>query len=157
MIVFALSSPAFASGAAIPARFTADGPDLSPPLEWSGPPEGTKSFALLVTDPDAPAGTWIHWILIGIPPDLRRLPEGVDTKASPTGIAGAKNGKNSFGDLGWGGPSPPRGKPHRYFFKLYALDAPLSLGAGATREQLLESMKGHILAAAETMGTYQRK
>jgi Raf kinase inhibitor-like YbhB/YbcL family protein len=157
MVGFAITSPAFAPGAAIPARFTGDGINVSPPLEWTAPPGTTKSLVLIVDDPDAPVGTWVHWVLIGIPPDRRNLPEDVDTGPSPKGLAGALNGKNDFGRLGYGGPAPPRGPVHRYFFKLYALDAPLAIGTGATKDEVVKAMKGHVLAEAQCMGTYQRK
>ena len=156
-VAFALSSPAFGPGDTIPAKFTGDGSDLSPPLEWTQPPGGTKSLALIVDDPDAPVGTWVHWVLIGIPPDRRNLPEGVEASAAPKALGGAGNGKNDFGKLGYGGPAPPRGPVHRYYFKLYALDTTLSLGSGATKAQVEKAMKGHTLAQAELMGRYQRK
>src|SRR5262249_9794451 len=108
-------------------------------------------------DPDAPVGTWVHWVLVGIPPDRKGLPEAVDKGARPKGIEGAANGKNDFGKLGYGGPAPPRGPAHRYFFKLYALDAPLTVGSGATKDEVGKAMKGHILAEAQLMGRYQRR
>ena len=157
MAGLAITSPAFAAGDAIPVRFTGDGADLSPPLEWTAPPGGTKSLVLIADDPDAPAGTWVHWVLVGIPPDRKSLPEGVEKSAKPGGLAGAVHGKNDFGDLGYGGPAPPRGPVHRYFFKLYALDTVPALLVGATKEQVEKAMKGHILAQAELMGRYQRK
>ena len=157
MVGFALTSPAFAGGELIPVRFTGDGPDISPPLEWTTPPGAVKSFVLIVDDPDAPVGTWVHWVLVGIPPDRKGLPEGVDKGAHPKGLEGAVNGKNDFGRLGYGGPAPPRGPAHRYFFKLYALDSPLGLPAGATKAEAEKAMKGHILGQAELMGRYQRK
>jgi Raf kinase inhibitor-like YbhB/YbcL family protein len=148
-----LSSSAFQEGAAVPRQHTADGKDTSPPLRWSGAPEATKHFALICDDPDAPRGTWVHWVLFNLPADTTELPEGVPASAT---AAGASQGKNDFGKLGYGGPSPPRGKPHRYFFRLYALDAALDLQPGATRQQLEQAMKGHVLAEAQLMGTYQR-
>ena len=157
MAGFAITSPAFAAGEAIPGRFTGDGPDVSPALEWTPPPGATKSLVLIADDPDAPVGTWVHWVLIRIPPDRKNLPEGVEKTAKPAGLGGAVNGKNDFGNLGYGGPSPPRGPVHRYFFKLYALDTTLPLAAGATKDQALKAMKGHVLAEAELMGRYQRK
>src|SRR5712691_173552 len=135
MVGFALTSPAFAAGEMIPAKYTADGPDVSPALEWTAPPGGTKTLALIMDDPDAPSGTWVHWVLVGIPPDRKGLPEGVERKAKPAGFGDAVNGKNDFGGLGYGGPAPPRGSVHRYVFKLYALDTTLSLPAGSTKDQ----------------------
>jgi len=155
-MAFALTSPAFETGQPIPARFTADGDDISPTLEWTAPPGGTKSLALIVDDPDAPAGTWVHWILAGIPPDRTSLPEKVAADASPAGLTQTVNGKNSFGRSGYGGPDPPPGAAHRYFFKLYALDTLLGDLKHPTKSQLLEKMKGHILEQAELVGTYQK-
>jgi Raf kinase inhibitor-like YbhB/YbcL family protein len=157
MVAFTLTSPAFGAGDVIPPQYTGDGPDLSPPLAWTAPPAGTKSLALIADDPDAPGGTWVHWILIGIPPDLGKLPEGVESAARPGGLGGAASGRNDFDHLGYGGPAPPRGPVHRYFFKLYALDANLALRSGATKAEVERAMKGHILAKAELMGRYQRK
>ena len=157
IVAFTLTSPAFAGGEMIPVKYTGDGPDLSPQLKWIAPPGAAKSLVLIVDDPDAPVGTWVHWVLVGLPPDRKSLPEGVDTGAHPKGIEGAVNGKNDFGRLGYGGPAPPRGPAHRYFFKLYALDAALSLRSGATKAEVEKAMKGHILGQAELMGRYQRK
>lgn len=150
-----LSTSAFPDAAPIPAHHTADGPNLSPPLQWSGVPGNTKSFALVCEDPDAPRGTWIHWVLFNLPPDATSLPEGVP--ADQTLPGGARHGKNDFGKFGYGGPAPPKGPAHRYFFKLFALDTMLELPAGATRAQLEAAMKGHLLASAQCMGKYQRK
>jgi Raf kinase inhibitor-like YbhB/YbcL family protein len=149
-----LTSTAFAEGSAIPKMCTADGRDRSPPLTWDEVPDGTKAFALVCDDPDAPRGTWVHWVLYDLPADCRALPEGVPTTADLAG--GGRQGKNDFGRLGYGGPSPPRGKPHRYFFRLYALDAPVGLAAGASRQDLDRAVQGHVLAEAALMGTYQR-
>jgi hypothetical protein len=113
-----------------------------------------ESLALVCDDPDAPRGTWVHWVLYDLPPDLAGLPEGVP--AGPEPAPGGTHGKNDFGRLAYGGPCPPRGNPHRYFFKLYALDARLGLAAGATKEEVLDAMQGHVLAQGELMGTYQR-
>ena len=157
MVAIAISSPAFASGEVIPVKFTADGPDVSPPLHWTALPAGTKSLALIVDDPDAPAGTWVHWVLHGIPPDRSSLPEAVSPSAHPEGLGGAINGKNDFGKLGYGGPAPPPGPVHRYFFKLYALDTTLTLSGAVTKDAVEKAMKGHILAQGELMGRYQRK
>jgi len=156
-MAFALTSPAFETGQPIPARFTADGDDISPTLEWTAPPGGTKSLALIVDDPDAPAGTWVHWILAGIPPDRTSLPEKVASDASPAGLTQTVNGKNSFGRSGYGGPDPPPGPDHRYFFKLYALDATLPWKPGVTKDEAEKMMQGHVLAEASLMGTYGRK
>ncbi|EPR43960.1 YbhB YbcL family protein [Desulfovibrio sp. X2] len=145
-----ITSPAFASGSPIPARFSCDGEDVSPALAWKGAPTGTVSLALLVDDPDAPVGDWVHWIVFNLPADSTGLPEN----AGPAGEPG-RDGKNSWGRQGWGGPCPPGGR-HRYFFKLFALDAVLDLPQGATKKQLLSAMQGHILARAELMGTYAR-
>jgi Raf kinase inhibitor-like YbhB/YbcL family protein len=148
-----LTSTAFDEGDPIPKEFSCDGEDISPPLQWTNPPEGTISFALIADDPDAPVGTWVHWVIYNIPADARSLPIAFPLDADfPDG---SKNGENSWGRLGYGGPCPPGGT-HRYFFKLYALDQILDLDAGATKEQLLEAMEGHILGGTELMGTYTR-
>jgi Raf kinase inhibitor-like YbhB/YbcL family protein len=149
-----LTSTAFQPGAAIPKQYTGDGEDHSLPLRWSEPPSGTKSIALICDDPDAPRGTWTHWVLFNLPAQARELEEGVPT--SETLPSGAKQGKNDFGNIGYGGPAPPKGKAHRYFFKLYALAVILDLAPGATKAQLEAAMKGHILAEGELIGTYKR-
>jgi Raf kinase inhibitor-like YbhB/YbcL family protein len=149
-----LTSTAFQKGEAIPKPYTGDGVDQSPALRWSEPPPGTKSLALICDDPDAPRGTWVHWVLFNLPPQTRDLEESVPTTA--TLPSGAKQGKNDFGNIGYGGPAPPKGKPHHYFFKLYALSVSLDLPAGATKAELEKAMKGHILAEGELMGTYCR-
>lgn len=149
-----LSSSAFEDGGIIPARYTADGEDVSPPLAWGAVPAGTRSLALICDDPDAPRGTWVHWVIFNIPPETRELPEAVP--AEEVLADGARQGRNDFGRIGYGGPAPPPGRAHRYFFKLYALDTVLELEPGATKAQLLEAMKGHILAAGQLMGRYQR-
>jgi Raf kinase inhibitor-like YbhB/YbcL family protein len=149
-----LTSSAFQEGQSIPKQFTGEGKDSSPPLRWSDPPEGTKSFALICDDPDAAGKTWVHWVIFNLPGNLRELPEGVP--AQETLANGAKQGKNDFGKVGYGGPMPPRGKPHRYFFKLYALDQVLDLPAGSTKDQLVAAMKGHELAQGQLMGQYAR-
>ncbi len=149
-----VASPAFQSGATIPKQFTGDGDDKSPPLHWSEPPRGTKSLALICDDPDAPVGTWVHWVLYNLPAGTRELEEGVPT--TETLNNGAKQGKNDFGKIGYGGPAPPKGKPHRYFFKLYALDRSVDLSPGATKAQLVKAMKGHILAEGQLVGRYGR-
>jgi len=149
-----LSSNSFSSGGAIPVQFTCDGEDRSPELHWSKPPAGTKSHALIADDPDAPVGTWVHWVLFNLPAGTQSLPEGVPKKAALEN--GALQGTNDFGNLGYGGPCPPPGKPHRYFFKLYALDSVLSLKSGAKKADVERLMKGHILAQGEYMGRYGR-
>jgi Raf kinase inhibitor-like YbhB/YbcL family protein len=148
-----LKSSAFSEGQMIPGEYTCDGKNISPPLAWSGAPEGTKSFVLISDDPDAPVGTWVHWVIYSLPPTLTELQEKVpSTSKFPDGTL---QGKNDFGRTGYGGPCPPGGT-HRYFFKLYALDQALALGPGATKGQLESAMKGHILADARLMGTYRR-
>jgi len=149
-----LTSPAFRQGENIPEVHTADGRDLSPPLKWSDPPAGTRSLTLLCEDPDAPRGTFTHWVAFNLPPESHELGEGVpSTAALPNGTA---QGTNDFGKVGYGGPSPPAGKPHRYFFKLFALDHPLNLQPSATRDKVLAAMKDHVLGEAELMGSYGR-
>jgi Raf kinase inhibitor-like YbhB/YbcL family protein len=149
-----LTSMAFQSEATIPKQYTGDGADRSPPLKWSEPPSGTKGLALICDDPDAPRGTWVHWVLYSLPGQTRELEEGVPT--TETLGNGAKQGKNDFGTIGYGGPAPPKGKPHRYFFKLYALDVAVDLPPGASKAELLDAMKGHILAEGQLMGKYKR-
>lgn len=148
-----LTSSAFSEGGMIPSQYTCDGKDISLPLSWSEVPDGTKSFALICDDPDAPMGTWVHWVIYNIPDTVRQLPEAVPTTEKLND--GSLQGKNDFKRFGYGGPCPPGGT-HRYFFKLYALDTRLDLKAGATKSQLLEAMKGHILAEAQLMGKYGR-
>ena len=152
-----IHSDAFAHEQTIPRRHTADGPDLSPPLAFSAPSEGTKELALIMDDPDAPRGTWVHWVLYGLPPDTPGLPEGVAPTATLSDPPGAVQGINSAGKTGYRGPAPPPGKPHRYFFRLYALDAALDLAPGLTVQQLLKAMEGHVLARGELMGRYARR
>ncbi len=149
-----IRSNAFEEGARIPVQYTCDDKDLSPALTWEGAPEGTKSYALICDDPDAPMGTWVHWVIFNIPADSTGLPEGLDK--APRLDDGTIQGKNSWGRHGYGGPCPPPGKPHRYFFKLYALDTTLDLDDSARKNDLLAAMKGHVLAEAQTMGTYGR-
>jgi hypothetical protein len=148
-----LSSPAFADGAVIPMRYTCTGDDVSPPLAWSDTPAGAKSVALIVDDPDAPVGTWVHWVAFNLPVTAGGLPEGIkDAKQLPSG---GTQGTNSWRRIGYGGPCPPSGT-HRYFFKLYALDTTLSLGNNATAKDLQAAMKGHILAESQLMGRFKR-
>ncbi len=149
-------SPAFKSGGTIPTRYTCDGEDVSPPLRWEGVPEGAKSLVLIVDDPDAPVATFVHWVLYNIPPDRTELPEGVPPTLEVPGIG--LQGTNDFKDrrIGYRGPCPPPGKPHRYFFKLYALDTTLDIIPGASPANVERSMRGHILAQGYLMGTYGR-
>ena len=153
-MALAIHSPDFASGAEIPRAFTCSGEDRSPVLEWKDVPEGTRSFALIADDPDAPAGTWVHWVIFNIPGSSRSLKGGVEKKSELAD--GARQGRNDFGKTGYNGPCPPPGKPHRYFFKLYALSTELKLAAGASKSDVERAMVGHILARAEWMGRYQR-
>jgi len=153
-VSFELTSAAFTHGASIPVKHTGDGPDVSPALTWTDPPVGTKSFVLICDDPDAPAGTWVHWVMYDIPVDARRMEENVSKKETVLGTA--KQGQNDFRRIGYDGPAPPPGKPHRYVFKLYAVDIETGLAPGATKKQALKAIKGHLLADAELMGTYQR-
>jgi Raf kinase inhibitor-like YbhB/YbcL family protein len=149
-----LISPAFAAGEPIPARYSCDGEDISPALQWSEPPEGTQSLALIADDPDAPVGTWVHWVLYNLPAGSRELPEAVPPDLELPD--GSRHGQNSWRRGGYGGPCPPSGT-HRYFFKLYALDTTLVLAAGAGKQELLQAMEGHLLAQGELMGIYRRQ
>jgi len=151
---FNLTSTAFTAGGTIPKKFTCDSSDASPALAWTDPPAATKSLALIMDDPDAPVGTWVHWVLYDLPPSARELPEGVPKQEELPN--GARQGRNDFRKIGYGGPCPPHGPAHRYFFKLYALDAKLNLKPGATKADVEKAMKGHILAQAELMARYQR-
>jgi Raf kinase inhibitor-like YbhB/YbcL family protein len=146
-------SPAFAEGSMIPGRHTCDAENVSPPLQWTGMPPGAETLALIVDDPDAPAGTWIHWVVFDLPAAATGLPEGV--AAGPTLEGGGAQGITSFHRAGYGGPCPPIGT-HRYYFRLYALDASLSLGSDATAADVQAAMKGHVLAEATLMGRYRR-
>jgi Raf kinase inhibitor-like YbhB/YbcL family protein len=149
-----VTSPAFEDGELIPAKYTCDGEDISPPLQWDAVPEGTKSIALISDDPDAPMGTWVHWVLFNLPPEARELAENIPPdRALPNG---AKQGTSDFGRIGYGGPCPPGGT-HRYFFKVYALDAELDLEADARKRDLLKAMEGHILSQGQLMGKYKRQ
>lgn len=151
---FRLTSAAFSHGDVIPRHHTCDGDDRSPALRWQGAPAGTKAFALVCEDPDAPVGIWTHWVLFDVPGASQELAEGV--AATPSLADGARQGKNDFGRLGYGGPCPPRGSNHRYFFKLFALSAPLDLEPGSSRKAVLEAVKGKTLAETELMGRYGR-
>ena len=149
-----ITSPAFDEGQPIPRKHTCEGNDVSPVLKWADVPEGTKSIALICDDPDAPMGTWVHWVIFNLPTDTRELAENISKK--PVLENGAKQGVSDFKRPGYGGPCPPPGKPHRYFFKLYAVDRMLDLKEGATKKDLEKAMQGHILAQGELMGTYKR-
>ena len=149
-----ITSSAFAEGGMIPSKYTCDGADVSPPLQWDAVPEGTKSIALISDDPDAPMGTWVHWILFNLPAQTRELPENVPP--DETLPNGAKQGITDFGRVGYGGPCPPSGT-HRYFFKIYALDTELQIDTGAGKRGLLKAMEGHILGQGQLMGKYKRK
>jgi hypothetical protein len=149
-----ITSTAFKQGERIPSKYTCDGSDVSPGLEWSDVPGGTRSFTIIADDPDAPVGIWIHWVLYNVPGETRTLPEAVPPDANLPD--GSRQGKNSWGRPGYGGPCPPGGT-HRYFFSLYALDTVLELPSGVSKDDLLKAMKGHILAEAELMGVYSRK
>jgi Raf kinase inhibitor-like YbhB/YbcL family protein len=154
-MAFELTSTAFEPGGSIPRRHTCDGEDLSPALAWKEAPAATKSFALVCDDPDAPAGTWVHWVLYGVPATVRALPEGV--KPTPALEDGSRQGRNDFRKIGYGGPCPPRGAAHRYFFKLYAVDRSVDLAPGATKAELLKAIDGHTLGQAELIGRYARQ
>jgi Raf kinase inhibitor-like YbhB/YbcL family protein len=151
---FQIATTAFPADGMIPRKFTCDGPDASPELSWKDTPAGTQSFALIADDPDAPVGTWVHWVLYNVPASTSELPEGTDKKDELAG--GALQGRNDFRKIGYAGPCPPPGKPHRYYFKLYALDTKLNLKAGATKAEVEQAMKGHILGQAQLMGRYGR-
>jgi Raf kinase inhibitor-like YbhB/YbcL family protein len=148
-----ISSTAFSEGEMIPQKYTCDGKDISPPLAWTGVPAETRSLALIADDPDAPVGTWTHWVAFNIPSDVTELPEAAP--ADETLPNGGIHGNNSWRRLGYGGPCPPGGT-HRYFFGLYALDAELDLEAGTSKKDVEQAMKGHILAEAQLMGKYKR-
>ncbi|NJC95663.1 MAG: YbhB/YbcL family Raf kinase inhibitor-like protein [Anaerolineales bacterium] len=148
-----LTSSAFTQGQPIPEKYSCRGDDVSPALTWNDPPEGTQAFALIVDDPDAPAGTWVHWVIFNIPASARGLSEGIPSGESLPD--GSLQGRNSSGTTGYNGPCPPSGT-HRYFFKLYALDEMLGISAGANKGELEKAMVGHILARGELMGTFSK-
>ena len=154
VMTLSLKSPAFLNEGDIPQKHACDGADLSPALNWNDPPAGTQSFGLIMDDPDAPGSTWVHWVLYNVPKQARALPEGIPKDAQLKD--GSRHGRNDFKTLGYGGPCPPRGPAHRYFFKLYALDANLDLAPGASKADLEKAMKGHILAQGQLMGRYKR-
>lgn len=148
-----ITSPAFEEGGLIPRKYTCDGDDVSPPLAWTGVPSNAATIALISDDPDAPMGTWVHWVLFNLPATESSLPEAVPPEKELK--SGARQGRNDFRRIGYGGPCPPGGT-HRYFFKIYALDTALNLPAGATKAELLKAMEGHILAQGQLMGKYRR-
>jgi len=152
-----LTSPSFAHGGNIPARYTCEGEDIAPALEWDGVPEGTRSLVLIVDDPDAPDPkapkmTWVHWVVYNIPHDVRALPEGADARHLP---AGTEQGINDWKRSGYGGPCPPIGR-HRYFHKLYALDTVLAVMTKPGKREVEAAMRGHVIAEAELVGTYMK-
>lgn len=149
-----VTSPAFKNGERIPVIYTADGKDMSPPLRWSGGPEGVAEFAIICDDPDAPGNTFTHWVIYRIPGSYDRLDEGI--RQEPELDNGAMQGTNSFGNTGYGGPAPPKGNPHRYIFTVYALDAKLNLPPGITKQELQEAMQGHVIGMGKLIGLYGR-
>ena len=151
---FQVSTTSFPAGGVIPRKYTCDAQDISPELSWSGVPPRTKSFALIADDPDAPAGTWTHWLVWNIPASQHELMEAASRTHAST--EQARQGQNDFHKVGYNGPCPPPGKPHRYYFKLFALDTDLDVKPGASREQLESAMKPHVLAQSEVMGRYGR-
>jgi Raf kinase inhibitor-like YbhB/YbcL family protein len=153
-MTLSLKSTAFVHEGDMPRNHTCDGADVSPALAWNDPPAGTQSFSLIMDDPDAPAGTWVHWVIYDLPAQAQELREGVPKEKELKD--GSRQGRNDFSRLGYGGPCPPRGAAHRYFFKLYALDARLALPPGSSKADLERAMKGHILAQAQLMGRYKR-
>jgi Raf kinase inhibitor-like YbhB/YbcL family protein len=153
-MAFELKSAAFKAGGDIPRKFTCDGEDASPALTWTEPPASTQSFVLIADDPDAPVGTWVHWVVYDLPAGARQLSEGLPRGEKLPG--GGVQGRNDFPHVGYGGPCPPPGKPHRYFFKLYALDVKLNLKPGARKQEVERAMKGHIVAEAQLVGRYKR-
>jgi len=149
-----VSSSAFEQAGTIPSKYTCDGRDISPPLQWDSVPQGTKSIALICDDPDAPMGTWVHWVMWNIPADTRQLPENIP--ADKLLADGSMQGITDFQRTGYGGPCPPSGT-HRYYFKIYALDTSLDLTSSSTKPDLLKAMQGHILAEGQLMGKYKRQ
>jgi hypothetical protein len=149
-----LKTTSFTAGGSIPRQFTCDASDISPALAWTDPPPGTQTFAIIEDDPDAPSGTFVHWVIYDLPANSRRLPQALSKNGQIPD--GGRQGTNDFSRTGYSGPCPPPGRPHRYFIRLYALDGKLNLPPGTTRSELDAAMKGHILAQAELMGRYQR-
>jgi Raf kinase inhibitor-like YbhB/YbcL family protein len=151
---FHLSSSAFAPGETIPKRYTCDGADQSPPLTWSDPPAGTQSLSMIVEDPDAPGGTFVHWVIYRLPPSTTELAAGLPRQAELSD--GARQGRNSFRRVGYGGPCPPAGTPHHYHFQLFALDTTPEVTSGASASELRSAMNGHIVGQTELIGLYGR-
>jgi hypothetical protein len=149
-------STAFLEGESIPVQYTCDGDNVSPPLRWGSIPKESQSLAVICEDPDAPSGVFVHWLVFNLPPIVGNLPEAVPATETLE-ETGAVQGRNDFNQIGYGGPCPPPGKPHRYFFRLYALDTRLQLQPGADKHALASAIQGHILAAGHLIGTYQRK
>lgn len=149
-----ISSEAFKENGTIPDEYTCEGEDISPPLSWQGLPAGTKSIALIADDPDAPGRAFVHWVIYNIPANTQKLAKGIPGQEKLAD--GSLQGMTDFGRAGYGGPCPPHGKPHRYFFKIYAIDRILDLSSGASREDVEDAMKGHILAKGELIGKYAR-
>ena len=150
-----ITSEAFTEGQPIPDKYTCDGRNVSPPLQWTDVPPETKSLVLIAEDPDAPGGTWVHWVLYGVGAHVHELPE--DIAKNQYVLSGARQGLNDFKHLGYGGPCPPHGKPHRYYFRLYALDADVELPPGAIKSNVVRALRPHLLAECALMGTYQRQ
>jgi len=149
-----ITSPAFEDGGMIPSKYTCDGEDISPPLQWEAVPDGTASIAIISDDPDAPVGTWVHWVLFNLPPDTKELKENFPD--DETLADGTRQGITDFGATGYGGPCPPSGT-HRYFFKIYALDKQIDVAAIVDKAQLLQEMEGHIIGQGQLIGKYQRQ
>lgn len=149
-----LKSTAFGEDGMIPKKYTCEGLDVSPPFSWTAVPAGTKSLAFTCDDPDAPGGTWVHWVLFNLPANIQELPENIPQQKMLAN--GAKQGMNDFRNVGYGGPCPPTGT-HRYYFRLHALDTKIDLEAGIKKKQLMEAMEGHILAEGQLMGKYKRR
>ncbi len=154
-MAFSLTTTAFEAGGTIPPAYTCDGEDRSPALEWTSAPQGTKSFALIMDDPDAPRGVWVHWVAYNIPSTISKLPSNIEKVVKTS--SGMQQGNTDFQKVGYYGPCPPKGPPHRYFFTLYALDTTLNLsGQNITKKDLEAAMQGHILAKCQLMGKYGR-
>jgi Raf kinase inhibitor-like YbhB/YbcL family protein len=152
-LTLSLSSAAFRDGDTIPDKYTCQGEDISPPLSWSEVPAGTQSLALIVDDLDSSGGRFTHWVLFNIPADIQELPEALAFRSA---MLGTMDGKNDFGNIGYGGPCPPPGKAHRYRFTLYALDCTLTLEPGTSKKQVLDAIEDHVLTRGQLIGTYQR-
>ena len=149
---FTITSDAFETGAKVPILHSCDGKDISPPLTWMGAPDGTRAFAMIMDDPDAPGGTWVHWVIYNIPAEISSLPMGVPTDGTLKN--GAMQGSNSWNRTGYGGPCPPSGS-HRYYFKLYALSDYLDLGPGVSKKEMIKAMEGKVLGQTELMGKFR--